>query len=336
MATRTFTILYAVLALTIACDTLEQAPATFGPDLATPVDASIIDTGIDANVQCPPGQSQVGEFCNGKDDDCDGRVDEGFSNCMDPIRCLDGQVRPCSNECGMGQQTCRTGVWSACAVESANIEYCNNADDDCDGAVDEDGACEMDSEALDLGVPDATLDASAPEDMMIEPDMFRPPPPECIESLDCDAPQYCLRQNCISSLPGTYVFTLLSVRIDPDETGDAFGGWPDVYAVLSVGNEEVGRTDEVEAEEFVQWNERMETQLLSGDRLSICMYDADVFGDEEIGCLEFTSDDIVDQIRRYDGNRPANQLLWALLNPMPPRNVLFTEIRFSVERLIRQ
>ena len=140
MATRTFTILYAVLALTIACDTLEQAPATFGPDLATPVDASIIDTGIDANVQCPPGQSQVGEFCNGKDDDCDGRVDEGFSNCMDPIRCLDGQVRPCSNECGMGQQTCRTGVWSACAVESANIEYCNNADDDCDGAVDEDGA----------------------------------------------------------------------------------------------------------------------------------------------------------------------------------------------------
>ena len=137
-------------------------------------------------------------------------------------------------------------------------------------------------------------------------------------------------------LPGTYVFTLLSVRIDPDETGDAFGGWPDVYAVLSVGNDEVGRTEQVEAEEFVQWNERIETQLLSGDRLSICMYDADVFGDEEIGCLEFTSDDIVDQIRRYDGNRPANQLLWALLNPMPPRNVLFTEIRFSVERLIRQ
>ena len=66
------------------------------------------------------------------------------------------------------------------------------------------------------------------------------------------------------------------------------------------------------------------------------MYDSDILADDEIGCLEFTAGDLVDFIRRYDGNRPANQPLWALVTPDPPRNVAFTELRFSIERLIRQ
>ena len=157
----------------------------------------------------------------------------------------------------------------------------------------------MDSEALDQGV-DASLDAAVAEDMMVQPDMFRLHRPNVLRAstathhstvyvrtalVACQAPMF-LRYSASVS---TQMKQVTPLAVGP------------MCMQFSVGNDEVGRTEQVEAEEFVQWNERIETQLLSGDRLSICMYDADVFGDEEIGCLEFTSDDIVDQIRRYDG-----------------------------------
>ncbi len=80
----------------------------------------------------PPGTSCMcsasGESCNGADDDCDGRVDEGLS-------------RRCGTdvgECVAGTQTCAGGGWGACRGEvPPRAEDCNGRDDDCDGGTDE-------------------------------------------------------------------------------------------------------------------------------------------------------------------------------------------------------
>ncbi|MCB9617813.1 MAG: DUF1592 domain-containing protein [Sandaracinus sp.] len=62
------------------------------------------------------------EDCNGRDDDCDGSVDEAL-------------VRSCEGTCGGGMQACAGGAWGACEEEL--VELCNGTDDDCDGTADE-------------------------------------------------------------------------------------------------------------------------------------------------------------------------------------------------------
>ena len=103
------------------------------------------------------------EVCNGADEDCDGRVDEGVTNACGacgaaPMERCDGLDNDCDgaldeglglgNACASGQGVCRrTGV-RVCGVRGGVIcnaspgagedETCDNADNDCDGSVDED------------------------------------------------------------------------------------------------------------------------------------------------------------------------------------------------------
>jgi len=70
------------------------------------------------------------EECNGSDDNCDGRCDEGFECCM-------GTDEPCEVMGGIqGKRTCNTYCrWERCC---AFQEICNNHEDDnCDGRTDE-------------------------------------------------------------------------------------------------------------------------------------------------------------------------------------------------------
>ncbi|MCA9539281.1 MAG: hypothetical protein KC620_10370 [Myxococcales bacterium] len=76
------------------------------------------------------------EECNLGDDDCDGRIDE------DACDCMIGAERPCGTDigrCELGLQRCDMDGWGPCAGGiSPRVERCDQRDDDCDGAHDED------------------------------------------------------------------------------------------------------------------------------------------------------------------------------------------------------
>ena len=68
------------------------------------------------------------ETCNDRDDDCNGAVDDGLT-------------RGCSitnvhGECH-GTESCTTGSWGGCTAVFPTAESCDNSDNDCDGAIDE-------------------------------------------------------------------------------------------------------------------------------------------------------------------------------------------------------
>ncbi|MEE2757846.1 MAG: MopE-related protein [Myxococcota bacterium] len=98
------------------------------------------------------------ERCNGQDDDCDGRVDEGVLNQCgacgdDPEELCNGIDEDCDNRID-------EGVLNPCGLcGPVPIEICNDSDDDCDGRIDEDvinacGGCAAVSEELCNGVDD--------------------------------------------------------------------------------------------------------------------------------------------------------------------------------------
>jgi len=73
------------------------------------------------------------ETCNGRDDDCDMMVDEGFS-------CVRGSTAPCMTTCGTtGTRTCNASCnLGACQPPP---EACNGIDDNCNGMIDETVEC---------------------------------------------------------------------------------------------------------------------------------------------------------------------------------------------------
>ena len=83
-----------------------------------------------------PAGANVGEQCNGRDEDCDGRTDEDFSNLGGA--CTRGSQGICRTS---GTVVCDglTGTRCNAATPPTPMasERCNNRDDDCDGRTDE-------------------------------------------------------------------------------------------------------------------------------------------------------------------------------------------------------
>ncbi len=74
------------------------------------------------------------ELCDGADNDCDGTADE----LLDCTGCVEGETRPCQNECGSGDEQCLGGAWRGCDAPRPRIEICgNDIDENCDGVADE-------------------------------------------------------------------------------------------------------------------------------------------------------------------------------------------------------
>jgi hypothetical protein len=107
--------------------------------------------GTGGNPSCPLPRDEI---CNGMDDDCDGMVDDGYDLQNDPSNC--GRCGgSCSyvhafpacqaGQCALGP--CFEGYADAdhqpengceCLFTNNRVEICDGADNDCDGAIDED------------------------------------------------------------------------------------------------------------------------------------------------------------------------------------------------------
>lgn len=140
----------------------------YGDAYQIPVDAEICsDTCVPLKAECLPGdinEGEIPELCNGLDDDCDGKIDEGCP-------CSAGQTQPCFagppnfrniGACRDGVQTCKVtlrgtksaGQWGECVGGiKPSIDVCDNADNNCDGCKDNKLCCQPPIDcAYDIGV----------------------------------------------------------------------------------------------------------------------------------------------------------------------------------------
>ena len=167
------------------CDGLDNdcdgATDELWPTLGTPCDGPDSDSCPLGAVVCGAGGTNTAcletgvpfvELCNGKDDDCDGAVDEVFVTLGTPC---DG---PDADACPNGVVACGADLLpSDCVGDGPVVEVCNGVDDDCDGSVDEgfplgllcDGA---DSDLCDNGVvvcaPDGGTECAEANDGILE------------------------------------------------------------------------------------------------------------------------------------------------------------------------
>jgi hypothetical protein len=114
------------------------------PDNSTP--------GSPVYINCVNSQGPTAETCNGKDDDCDGQIDEsadlqdasigdycypdGLSGCDSPDPDTGGA---CDGECALGQIACVNGAIT-CSGYTAPVSegaVCDNLDNNCNNQIDE-------------------------------------------------------------------------------------------------------------------------------------------------------------------------------------------------------
>ena len=71
------------------------------------------------------------EYCNGRDDDCNGMTDDAVME--EGVACSTGLL----GLCGMGTQTCTSGAVACVASVTPTAEICDGLDNNCDGQIDE-------------------------------------------------------------------------------------------------------------------------------------------------------------------------------------------------------
>jgi hypothetical protein len=88
-----------------------------------------------------PHVSPQSEECDGRDNDCDGDIDES-------CQCEDEDELDCGSDvgaCAHGTQTCERGRWGNCEGDvGPEQEECDGTDNDCDGDIDEGCDCASD------------------------------------------------------------------------------------------------------------------------------------------------------------------------------------------------
>ncbi len=114
------------------------------------------------------------EVCDGVDQDCDGKVDEGLTITYYPDADGDGygveagSLELCGASPGYASNADDCDDGSA-DIHPGAIELCNGIDDDCDTAVDEGATTRYyeDADGDGYGSPDASVDACSPPDQYV-------------------------------------------------------------------------------------------------------------------------------------------------------------------------
>lgn len=139
---------------------------------AQPVDSFVPATDggpeVDSFVPVPDMCVATAETCNGMDDDCDGMIDDGLTSvpcdgdgdgCMDGLSGCSGGTPTCSDDAPVAGTACDgpdpdatadgtlTCIGDVLVCEGDCVvmtETCDRTDQDCNGLVDDGGACDVD------------------------------------------------------------------------------------------------------------------------------------------------------------------------------------------------
>lgn len=103
---------------------------------------------------CRDCDSEQRELCNGRDDDCDGKIDEGHDADKDGFTwCGGGKVEMA--DCVDSDSKIHPPESNGDAMPTKEADVCDGKDNDCDDKVDEDGGCPSMKEKCkdDMGCP---------------------------------------------------------------------------------------------------------------------------------------------------------------------------------------
>ena len=93
------------------------------------------DSACANDASCKPACTPTTEICDGKDNDCDGKIDEDGVCCTPTTEICDGKDNDCDGEID------EDGVCKEETACTPTAEICDGIDNDCDGEIDEENVC---------------------------------------------------------------------------------------------------------------------------------------------------------------------------------------------------